>query len=572
MARKKRNEEEIEAVRQLLPVNPPDEALEEIKRRQKKALLIYRAGYVADPITNIKTKMAEVRCTACGAHFWLDNTYRLRGCHAGGNYSHEFGFIDPADWEAKGSGDTCLCPECGSGAQAMHVSKLRHELNVYDTYFFMTSHNVLGHFVLLSWLLQKSCDKTGKVYYDVKRYDGAAIIDGMPIRYTGYISGYYGNHWEPGWVVRSQWRDTGDDWNEEDIFFDRDAFLASDIANSALDVYIADRKEQVRIWAYLQLWARDPQIENLVRTNLSIFIQRIIEDATYSCGYYCEKKVFSVEKAEEHFDRKKVKPHEMLGLEKHEINLARTLKINYLEIYKKAFREEGIRLTKEQIERIYFFGCFDGLRCRAEQNGFSAPTIRTLNYLERQQLTHGSLISTRYLIDYWNTVAALQGGIAEDIRYPRDLKAAHDRAVAERKIQIDLETDKMIASYSRQLDWMCFEDPETGLTIRPARSQQELIEEGKALSHCVGGYASRVAERSTAILFIRKAECPDKSFFTLEYCHGHVIQNRGKKNCERTPEVVAFEAKWLEHIKEIKEKKKNEKRDTRVQAKQRTGA
>ena len=44
---------------------------------------------------------------------------------------------------------------------------------------------------------------------------------------------------------------------------------------------------------------------------------------------------------------------------------------------------------------------------------------------------------------------------------------------------------------------------------------------------------------------------PDKPFFTLELNEENVrvVQNRGKGNCDRTPEVEAFEEKWLEFVK-----------------------
>ena len=100
-----------------------------------------------------------------------------------------------------------------------------------------------------------------------------------------------------------------------------------------------------------------------------------------------------------------------------------------------------------------------------------------------------------------------------------------------------------------------------GLQIFPAPSQISLIEEGEKLHHCVGGYATRHANGQTAIFFVRKIETPDEPFFTLELNEKtlSVVQNRGLRNCARTPEVVAFEEEWLQYIKTIKKGKKNGK-------------
>ena len=134
MAQKKRDDAEIEALRCELPLNPPQTVLETIKQRQKSAKLVYRAGFVTEPTTGLKSKAALVRCTACGEKYYLDHTYAGTGCHAGG-YGDSFGFIDPLDHEAKCTGTTCICPECGAEAEALHISHIRGTYIVDKTYF-----------------------------------------------------------------------------------------------------------------------------------------------------------------------------------------------------------------------------------------------------------------------------------------------------------------------------------------------------------------------------------------------------------------------------------------------------
>ena len=47
-------------------------------------------------------------------------------------------------------------------------------------------------------------------------------------------------------------------------------------------------------------------------------------------------------------------------------------------------------------------------------------------------------------------------------------------------------------------------------------SSAEIVQEGKTLRHCVGGYAARHIEGSCTILFIRRARTPMRSFLTVE--------------------------------------------------------
>ena len=90
-----------------------------------------------------------------------------------------------------------------------------------------------------------------------------------------------------------------------------------------------------------------------------------------------------------------------------------------------------------------------------------------------------------------------------------------------------------------------------GLMIRPAASQKELTDEGNALHHCVGTYGKRHASGETAIFFIRRRNSPRESYYTLELDEKklEVRQNRGRRNCPRTPEVAAFEALWLQWVR-----------------------
>ena len=89
------------------------------------------------------------------------------------------------------------------------------------------------------------------------------------------------------------------------------------------------------------------------------------------------------------------------------------------------------------------------------------------------------------------------------------------------------------------------------MLIRPCRTQAELTKEGEILDHCVGGYARDVAEGKKAIFFIRKKTEPNKPWYTLELNEKElrVVQNRGKKNCERTEAVRRFEEVWLGWLK-----------------------
>lgn len=86
-----------------------------------------------------------------------------------------------------------------------------------------------------------------------------------------------------------------------------------------------------------------------------------------------------------------------------------------------------------------------------------------------------------------------------------------------------------------------------GLLIVPAGSQKDLDRESEKLHHCVWTYGENHAKGKTAIFFIRRKEHPRTPYYTLELDEEKmkIKQNRGLRNCGKTPEVQAFEDLWI---------------------------
>lgn len=95
-----------------------------------------------------------------------------------------------------------------------------------------------------------------------------------------------------------------------------------------------------------------------------------------------------------------------------------------------------------------------------------------------------------------------------------------------------------------------------GLMLMVPKSADEIKAEGTALHHCVGTYVERVAKGETMILFIRKIDAPDEPYYTMEWNGSKVVQCRGFKNCDMTPEVKAFTQVFEKKIVAAMAKKK----------------
>ena len=76
----------------------------------------------------------------------------------------------------------------------------------------------------------------------------------------------------------------------------------------------------------------------------------------------------------------------------------------------------------------------------------------------------------------------------------------------------------------------------------------DIVAEGHALHHCVGGYVNRVANGECLILFLRRCEDISKPFYTIELRDRKVVQLKGMGNADATPEVQKFVVRWTHEV------------------------
>lgn len=139
------------------------------------------------------------------------------------------------------------------------------------------------------------------------------------------------------------------------------------------------------------------------------------------------------------------------------------------------------------------------------------------------------------------------------VNRPKSLKISHDWARDEIKIQETQVYDALIEathdSIARFTEWS-----DGKFSVIMPRTSREIVEEGVRQNHCVGRYCERVAVGESVILFLRRADEPEKNFFTMEIKKDmkrlDVVQCRGYGNAEKTEEIERFLAKyerWFNH-------------------------
>lgn len=533
-----------------LPDRPPDGLIGWMKKQGclKKEALIYSIAYVYNPLTEKKEKMVKVYCTACGEEYYEE--YAGAECsRCGGQY----GFINHKTGEAVTNGHKTTCAECGASTEVYHSGSIRSAYTM-EQYFPMTVHNISGRLALVSWAVFRKITKEG-IYDEIERYEAYVVDKKKIIRCTGYYkfmsSVVFLDHWEAKKKYSDQYKGT------DMIFpFKKEILIGSTAENSKLDIYCGIEGEKYPV-TYTRLWIAHKNVENLIMQGAAYLVNELIGGRNgYKTSYYKT----SIDWRINGVNWKADKPAEMLGLTKQEYRtIVREEKrpAKHIEFYKTIQELTGEKLDKNEIgkcEKVGFNTC--------KKIAKNWPIKKPLMYVDKQNMRTEGKVTLIELIDYWDMATKLNKDICDSsVAFPKNLKIAHAQACK----QIEWKENKaMSEKFKRRykaLDSFKFEDDETGLIVRPAKSQKELIKEGEMLHHCVARYANDHANGRTAIFFIRKIKAPEIPFFTLELDekNGAVRQNRGMRNRDRTPEVMNFEKKFIEHIKEIMEDESNGK-------------
>jgi hypothetical protein len=256
----------------------------------------------------------------------------------------------------------------------------------------------------------------------------------------------------------------------------------------------------VDILQYLRLYEQYPQMEYMMKLGLSAFVMK--------------KTILRKLSKSKDFTK---------WLIRHKTEITKTCYAEtVLTAYKrnKSITETQKRLTmKKHILRSYGFDSVRKL--------FKGNLERLLSYIERQNIDENSYRDYIYACNY------LQIDLADTKNLlPIDFKRWHDERIgqmrilreeARRKYQAEYERiqaqkernfPKIVKKYLALQNCSC-----ESYVIFIAHSPAELIQEGQAMSHCVGGenYRERMSKGDSLIFFLRRAEEPDKSFVTLEY-------------------------------------------------------
>lgn len=558
-------------LRGLVPRIPPEGlrawTLQHCKKELERYGLVYEVEYVQDyGLLQMldeysrpkKVKMVRVTCSCCGESMLL---------HWGYDQRCGYGFINlndvECDWgdTVTAAGDETACPICGARVLVKKSSAIKPGSYFVTAECSVMSASVVGEenlLVLTDWTVQNRVYKRGNeslefIPHEAFVFDrsGCTLLRGWRNGYSG-TAGYFSQYLN-SWNQPKKWNA---DWVRTDAIYGLTLELIdrSCLPHCKLDIYMAARIRTERYpVAWLRLYQAHPNAEAVLLHGLPVVLDDLI---CQRVGHLWHNNHFGDLPLPE-LNWNATRPAQMLHLTKEELRMAKgqCWGLLFWDLFVQA-KAAGELLTAEDITNAFRLG-----DDHVGQLVGRGPVSKSILYLLRQCEAGGveaededpqpyDIPDVQMLTDYW-TMSENLGRNLDDpaVRFPNDLVAAHDNMTLLMSAKVDADRAQLFRIRRKLLSRWAF--AADGFLIRPAGSQAELVNEGDKLSHCVSTYGEKHASGKSAIFFIRRMSKPKEPYYTLELDEKTltVRQNRGKRNCARTPEVQAFEELWLRWLR-----------------------
>ena len=567
--------------RKLIPREPPEGFLEWAAKELCGSLdtygMLYEQEWVEDWGLDLlldelakprKRRMVRVECSCCGYRD-LYHYGKITGWKPGG-----YGFVLPESYAeveggtVYGDGENIPCPQYGTPVLIRKRAAVKKNGDCFVTASSQAmSAAVVGEdhlLVLTGWVIQRRAGIGGGSHLAAIPAEAYVFSDTECAQLMGWSCGYSGTggyftKYARSWRQPKGWKER---WGQEEHIFGLtpDLVTQSCLPHCKLWEYMAPRPGAAHYpVAYLRMYQTHPNVEAVLIHGLPRVLDDLILRHTREDVW--ESNVQGQLDLTE-LDWSQTRPAQMLHLTKDELRLAQEQDwgVLFWDLFRYS-KAAGEALTGQDILNAFYLG--DDHVGQLVGRGSVAKSIRYLLQQcgqwedayepepeDEDPEPDAAIPDVQILLDYWSMAEQLGQDLTDaQVRYPRSLLIAHDEAAELMRQRQEAGRANLFRLRRKYLSkWTFAVD---GLLIRPARSQKDLTNEGNSLHHCVSTYGNRHAKGESAIFFIRRKSRPGEPYYTLELDEKTltVRQNRGLRNCPRTPEVRAFEDLWLSWVR-----------------------
>lgn len=353
------------------------------------------------------------------------------------------------------------------------------------------------------------------------RYSNGQLVERQRYVFAKDGAVRYGSENGKQWSVRTEFREPvfcltsyGYTFDNSYKILGEEAIRQSDMRYSQYEKYTGNL-----LMCYLNKYCQHPNIEYLMKQNYDLI------DEMYT-GYGSGAAKLTVPS---YINWKSNNLLEMLGLTRSEFKVLKGQEHLYGAY--RVNKEHFPKVTPEDLILISKVFDYEYGTLSRFLDATGATPQRMSRYLADKQ------INTRDYSDYLDQCKKLKYNTKDTaICFPHNFEAMHERLSAIIEYQHNEQVKEGFKKRIEERKQLEFSDG--NLMIVQPKQLSDIAYEGKALSHCVGGYAERHAKGALSIMFIRKKSEPDKPYYTMEVsADGKIVQVRGKRNIAPNKEV-----------------------------------
>lgn len=462
------------------------------------------------PFETIKADVYNCRCTRCGCDYTIE---RKPGA-------------PPLKHKSDG-----ICPECGK--PVIYLARDRGKRYIWENSFFAVLHVIDGD-------LYVSC-------YDVYK----KFVSDTEMRFSWLEKHRYCltqngvQHWKEDYMQHNnQWMLEWRPLKSENVMYGYE-IINKQAVNDTFLRYASEALPGDISHYYLQFLcfcASHKGAEYLIKTGF---------------GYLVRSKMISGSMHGIRLNWRSNNVKKMLRLNKSEMELLKYKDCGTLEAYYK-FRKLDSTLSEAKRAKLAEQWSYyqDHITEIMKMTGLSLRKVT--NYINKQGKTRTALFDWK---DYIGQCRQLDYDLYDAlVSMPKDLAKAHERLTRIIKIRVDEQAKKAMAEALKKRKRLEYTSLNGRYLIILPHTIEEIVDEGKRLNHCVGGYAQRHAEGKLNILFLRTAEKPDVPYYTMEVnTQGKIVQCRGFKNNQagnpKPQEISNFEKEYQLYLDKLFKKK-----------------
>lgn len=375
--------------------------------------------------------------------------------------------------------------------------------------------------------------------YETARHFVGRQADGKPcVEAYHYAEWHDGaTHWQPGEYPRSAiWNTSFDAEDVGTVYLPnlRAALRGTLWQYCSIGQFYQQMGEPIQASDFLAAYLEHPVIEHLVKVDLT----KLAASVAYErCGSQC-------------LDESQHRTHRILQVEKDDLPFLKTQQVDARWLY--CYQRYLARKLKGR-QQLLIWQMEHNVREVPEDILGRMNVSRFLAYIQEQARCLAGIGSTiQDVVALYRDYLSMCSEAGYDMKkhsvlFPENCRTTHDEV---QQYCRWLHTQKMRENFEQAYlavrKKICYR--RRGLQIVCPSTPEDLIQEGRSLHHCVGGYAERVANGQCLIVFLRNTEELEKPLYTIEVRGDQVQQIHGDHNSNPTPEVERFVEQWKKHV------------------------